>query len=167
MLVKSHSCKLLILKNDYNPSAIDVHLQSILAAHAILKLPLSVSKQSFKSYWFTTAQLAVALARMNSTFPTSLATSRGSRMYSYRAAICHFGTESLQPIAIAKVMLQFGFLWPDFEFYIVHVDVSVLISINDMDRLGSFFKKPDKLAHSPQEQRNRRSRSSWWTPHLF
>lgn len=70
-------------------------------------------------------------------------------MDSSTSAIVHFGINCIQSGGVAKIIFPVDNLCLSFDAHIVESNVSMLLSIYDMDRLGIYLKNlENRLMHS-------------------
>lgn len=66
-----------------------------------------------------------------------------------RAARCHFGIGSAVSLGTASITFPIGSFWVSFDAHIVDADTPILMSIDDMDRLGVYLNNLENvLVHS-------------------
>lgn len=87
------------------------------------------------------------------------------------AACCHFAIGFSQSKGVARIFSPIGPHWLPFEVHIVNADIHILLSIDDVDRLGlSLNNLGDALIHSDSGFRDRIYRINGhpfvqWNPH--
>lgn len=89
-----------------------------------------------------------------------------------KAATCHFGIGSTKSVGTASIIFPIGNLWLSFDAHVVEADTPILLSIDDMDRLGIYLNNlKDQLVHQDtalvaKVQRKRGHPFILWDPHI-
>lgn len=126
-----------------NHASFVAQLQSVSAMHSMIKSTKKRFGNTFKVVMIDTGAARVSTSEKLQYHVYCGVTGRNVDIDTVKAAVYHFSIGSTTSLGVAKINISIGGLWFSFNVDVVDADVPILMSIDDMDRIGVYYNSLD------------------------